>query len=272
MFNSPLLLKCQVRSTLINFLFMEQLVLQHYEELTLSSPTLHLLSLKRIFSTDFLPESKTEIQYVTYHAQMLGADSLIFCNAPRVDKPYPAKLCWWECDNGGGPNSKKCLHTRHSTNKEIPCFFPMEATSLGKKEDWQVPPILPLDTAKIERHFRRFFYNHRPPRHSILTGSGKGYSSSSVTLAYWARRAAFLCLSSWEISFGFTTILACFSIMLAIAWISSGKKSQSISQSLQMQATKTQLLPPAAPACASAGPQRPRPTTRAKHVALLLPT
>lgn len=122
---------------------------------------------------------------------------------------------------------------------------------------------------KDRKAFQKISYNHRPPRHSILTGSGKGYSSSSVTLAYWARRAAFLCLSSWEISFGFTTILACFSIMLAIAWISSGKKSQSISQSLQMQATKTQLLPPAAPACASAGPQRPRPTTRAKHVALL---
>lgn len=88
----------------------------------------------------------------------------------------------------------------------------------------------PLDTAKLERRFRRFLIN------TVLrsTESGKGYSSSSVTLAYWARRAAFLCFSSWDTSFGFTTILACFSIMLAMAWISSGKEtSQSVSQPLQ---------------------------------------
>lgn len=52
----------------------------------------------------------------------------------------------------------------------------------------------------------------------------KGYSSSSVTLAYWARSAAFLCCSSWDTSLGFTTILACFSIMLAMAWTSSGRR------------------------------------------------
>lgn len=49
----------------------------------------------------------------------------------------------------------------------------------------------------------------------------KGYSSSSVTSAYWARRAAFRSVSCFEASLGFTTICACFSIMLAIAWISS---------------------------------------------------
>lgn len=51
----------------------------------------------------------------------------------------------------------------------------------------------------------------------------KGYSSSSVTSAYWARRAAFLCFSSSDTILGFTTICACFSIRVAMACTSSGR-------------------------------------------------
>lgn len=47
-------------------------------------------------------------------------------------------------------------------------------------------------------------------------------SSSSVTSAYWARSAAFLCFSSSDTILGFTTICACFSMRVAMAWTSSG--------------------------------------------------
>lgn len=40
-------------------------------------------------------------------------------------------------------------------------------------------------------------------------------------LAYWARRASFLFLDSSDTSLDFTTIWACFSIMLAMAWTSA---------------------------------------------------
>lgn len=49
----------------------------------------------------------------------------------------------------------------------------------------------------------------------------QGYSSSSVMLAYWARSASFLFLDSSDTSLVFTTIWACFSIMLAMAWTSA---------------------------------------------------
>lgn len=52
----------------------------------------------------------------------------------------------------------------------------------------------------------------------------QGYSSSSVILAYWARRASFLFLDSSDTSFCFTTIWACFSIILAMAWTSAIEK------------------------------------------------
>ena len=87
-------------------------------------------------------------------------------------------------------------------------------------------------------------------------------------MAYWARRAAFLCFSSWETSFGFTTILACFSIMLAMAWTSSGKeRSQSVSWSLRRR--------PGSPSCHAPLPSpegttprpRPRPLCREAAVA-----
>lgn len=60
-------------------------------------------------------------------------------------------------------------------------------------------------------------------RHKTTTRQlqGQGYSSSSVMLAYWARSASFLFLDSSDTSFDFTTIWACFSIMLAMAWTSA---------------------------------------------------
>lgn len=62
---------------------------------------------------------------------------------------------------------------------DLPCFLPWKPFS-GKKMD-KFLQFLPQTLQSQEGYFKQ---------------TGKGYSSSSVTLAYWARRAAFLCFSS----------------------------------------------------------------------------
>lgn len=74
---------------------------------------------------------------------------------------------------------------------------------------------------------------HWPSCHYNLA-KNQGYSSSSVTLAYWARRASFLFFDSSDTSFCFTTIWACFSIMLAMAWTSATDKKNKTKKNSQI--------------------------------------
>lgn len=121
-------------------------------EVTSNSPTLHILSLKGIFSADFSSESKKEIKCINYPAQsyweVLHSPSATHPEWANLPRPSRRR---WECGNGRGTDSKQRLLTAHH-ELGASMLSSMEII-LSWRRKIEVSPILPTRHCKTGKAF-----------------------------------------------------------------------------------------------------------------------